>query len=535
MNNFSKDPNPLETGHDECSIHGICSISPTLAALKGAIFAYLQELAFYIARVHELGAHNNKIKNDFIDYFSVLIINSEYSEEVLHKVVVNIHNNLHEVKTLYKSLCVQNDVPIRFFKSQIKLGTDFKICDLIKQGQKYNENFRKNLSEEQKKCFEIILIILKSICLYIIELQSLNADFDKYYEELLGAISTKEFSENTVEQLKEHMYKYSKIDYELLNVVYETRKKIFGDFIESDLSLAPKEGKAILVAGANMRELEFLLEATKDRSVDVYTHGQMIAAHTFPKLKAYPNLIGHYGKGYEHYISDFTSFPGPIFLTKSFWFKVENLYSSRLFTSNKITPKNTTTITDNDFEPIIRSAHFMEGFTETHPEQIVKTGFTEQNYSEEINNVIERIKSGEIKNIFTIGVSNKMDSQAEYFKKFLDLLQDDCFAFSASYQSNFKNILCKNLDYTFPLLYKLLEAFTPLRKDYGFKLNVLATRCEPHSIPNIVNLKQFDIDNFYFDQCSPNLINPALLDSLLEWFGVKRFTNPENDFREMIR
>lgn len=534
MNNNPKNSKSFETEYDECNIHGICSISPVLSAIKATIFAYLREMAFYITKVRAFGAHSEKIKNDFIDFFSILITNSEYSEEVLYNAVSKMQADLHEVKTIYKYLCEQNDVPLIFFKPRTKLIPNFKIIDIIKQGQKYNEQFKKNLSEEQAKGFEIIMSILKSICLYIIEFENLDIDINKYYEELLSVLCTKGFNNFTTEKMQETIEKYAQIDHELMNLVFEMRKKEFGEFIETDVSISPKEGKAILVAGSNMKELELLLNATKDTGINIYTHGQMMTGHTFPKLKAFPHLAGHYGKGSEYHMSDFSSFPGPIFLTKLSVFRVETLYSSRIFTRSKTTQKNTTQINEYNFEPLIQAALRMEGFTETLPEKTMKIGFEEKNYYNQIREIINKVKNGEIKNIFTIGVSNKLEEQLEYFKKFFELLKKDCFVLSAYYNSDFENLVFANVDYTFPLLYKALNVFLPLKKDFDLKINVFNTRCEPHTVPNLVNLKRIGVDKVFFHQCSPNLINPALLDLLLEWFNIEKLTTPESDLQKML-
>lgn len=531
MNNDKK---YLESGYDECNIHGICSISPTLFAIKGAVFAYLKEMAFYIIELHKLGATNEQIKNDFIDFFSILISNSEYTEESLHKNITQLQKDLHDIKDVYKNLCEQKECQTNFVSTQIKLKPDFIIADIMQQGKKYYDQFTGKFSEEQRKGIESISVILQSICLYIIELQSLEENIDKYYEELLIAFASRELHKRTIEQIKEQINYYAKLDSELMELLFEARIKTFGELIETEISLTPKEGKAILVAGANLKELELLLEATKDIGINVYTHGQMIAGHTFEKLKAYPHLAGHYGKGAEYYISDFSSFPGPILLTRVFASRVENLFHSRLFTCNNVIPKNTTQIVDYNFEPIIQAAQRMEGFSNNVVEKKISVGLFEQEFNDKINSIKEKIEQGEIKHVITIGVSNQTSAQLDYFKKFFTLLKDDCYVLSANYSGDFKNLLHKNVDYNSPLLNKMLNILLPLKENYNVKFTNMITRCEPHTIPSIINLRQLGIDNIYFHQCSPLLINPSLLDLVLDWYNIKLLTTPENDLRKII-
>jgi len=520
--------------NDECNIHGICSISPTASAIKSAIFAHLQELAFYVLKVRDFGARNNQIKNSFIEIFSTLIPNYEYTQENLNHILPTLQGFIVDVKNMYKQLCEEKNIEANFFKNQMKLGEKYTISDVVKQGQKYNDKINSKLSEDQKKGLEIIIIILKSICLYIVELQSLDVDIDKYYEELLLAINPKNFNELSTEEIKELMKKYSLTDNELMSIVFEARKKEFGEFIETDILLSPKEGKAILVAGTDLHDLKLLLEATKDKGINIYTHGRMITGHTFEKLKTYPHLMGHYGKGIDDYISDFSSFPGAILLTKMSLFRVEKLCFCKLYTTDKITNLNATPIKDNDFEPIIHSALREDGFEETEPEIKEKFGINEQNYINEVAQLVERVSKNEIKNIFTIGVSNKIDSQIEYFKRFLKLLNKDCFAISFNYKDGLKNILYNNIDYAFPYLYKALDALLKVKQASGLKIYILNSRCEPHTIPNMIHLKTLGVDKIYFYPCQSSQMNPTLTDLLLKLFDMSEYTTPENDFKKSL-
>lgn len=524
----------LDIEYDECNIHGICSISPALSAIKSAIFAYLQEFAFYLTKIRTFGIRNDSIRQNFIDIFSILITNAEYSDPVVISVFKNIIDVLQDIKDRYKTICNENNINPEFFKSQIRLGKNFTIVDIIKQGQKYTEKFKKDFSEEQIRGYDIILVILKSICLYIIELQNLDVDYEEYYEKLLFALCARGYEHATHEKMMNLIKKYAEVDYELMRIVFQARKAKFGEFIEKEISLSAKTGSAILVAGANVTELQLLLEATKDKDINIYTHGQMIAGHTFSKFKEYPHFIGHWGKGMEYYMSDFAYFPGAIFLTNLFLFKVETLYSCRIYASSHFVPKNVTKIINYDFQPLIRSALSAEGFVEEQTERPLKVGIIEENFINKINEIIEKIRQKRVKNVFLIGVSNKVNAQIEYFKHFLDLLNEDCAAISFYYTNNQDNVFFSNIDYAFPFLYKALEILLEEKKTNDFKLNILYTRCEPHTIPSLIKLSNLNIDNIYFHQCSPLFVNPTLIDILLEWFNVKRYTNPQDDLKDML-
>ena len=46
--------------------------------------------------------------------------------------------------------------------------------------------------------------------------------------------------------------------------------------------------------------------------VKVYTHGEMLPAHMYPKLREHPNLAGHYGGAWQKQKTEFAAFTGPV-------------------------------------------------------------------------------------------------------------------------------------------------------------------------------------------------------------------------------
>lgn len=524
-----------ETENSESIQRGLYSISPFLSHMQSVVLVYIRELAFYLFELSLLGYNNEKIKNDFIESFGALITNFEYGQESFHKVISTLYIDLYQSKEFYKISCQKNDITPKYTKSKMKITQQFSVSDAIKQGKKIFTKAGASLSDEKRMRFDLLLAILKSFYIYMIELQELNHNVDVYYKELLEALGPVDIKTITKEQIDEMIEKYVKLDHELMKQVYEARKEAFGDFIETKVTFSNRPSKAILVAGANIKELELILKATEGKGIDVYTHGQMIAGHHFEKLKAYAHLVGHYGKGLDYTLYDFAYFPGAIFLTKLSLYKIENLCRGNIFTSDAIAPDGVIKIKDNNFEPVIQAALSEEGFTKTVENEDITMGFNEEKFINDINNIAQKIEKNEIKNLFTIGVENRTISQSQYFQEFLNLLKKDDFVLSASYTNNRENILHANVDYVFPLLYKALEIISAKKSLAELKPKINFTRCEPHTIPNLFYIKYLGVEQVYFWGCSPNLLNPSLVTFAQELLSIKKYTTPEADLKEMIR
>ena len=521
-------------GQDENIRQGGSSISPTLSSVHEFILIYLEELAFYLVELDVLGASNEKINADLIQAFSELVENVDYSEESLARVVSTLYQDLYQAKTLYADLCKENEVVPSFLKSAIKMSKKFNVNEAIVEGQKFFTKSAEKFDANQKEMLEIMLILLKSICIYMVELRGLDVNFEDAYKAFITMLSMMNFHSLSTKNLERIIEKYTKLDYILMLKIFDARKEAFGDFVESEVPTSTRLGKAILVSGSNLNELEMVLKATKDRGIDVYTHGQMVVAHTFPRLKAYPNLVGHYGRGIEYYLSDFSSFHGAIFLTKLSLHKIEHLYRSRVFTTDTIAPVGVNIIKDYDFEPLIESALSAKGFTKVTEQKSITLGIDEKVFLQKINEVADKIDKNEIKHVFLVGVPNKSESQKEYMEEFLDLLGDDCFALSFTHTNNKSNVLFANVDYSTPFVYLALDVFMTRHSFDKMKSIVLYTRCEPHTIPTVYNLKYMGVNEVYFQDCSPNVVNPGLTDSIRKMIKLQRYTNPKADFKAMV-
>jgi len=523
-----------EEENDQCLSKGICSISPSLSFLHEVIKSYLKELAFYLLKLRELGVNNEKIKENVIDIISGLIVNVDYDEEQFSKVHALLYSNLTQAKNLYFSLCNKNNLKAELLSSKLKNPESYSLSDAIQQGQALIKIKNNTYTIKQKKLFELNYIIIKSICTHLVELKELDVDNDEAYGALLSLLNIMNSFVVTEEKLKEEIKKIVELDHDSLRKLQDIREERYGEIVPTEVSLSTRPNKAILVTGTNLRELELVLEATKDRGIDVYTHGHMIMAHSFPKLRAYPNLVGHYGKGVDTYLIDFAAFPGVIFMTRHSFQRVEKLYRSSVFTTDLIAPKGVITIKNNNFEPLIQSALWAKGFTKTEDKGFVTIDLHEKKILQKITEVAEKIEKGEIKHFFVIGRTSNMRSQGEYFKKFLDLVGDDSFVLSFSYTKNSKNVLLVQSEYVFHLIYKILRILTRKITITDLDPVVLYTRCDALTLPNLLHTKFMGVNKIYACDCSPNVVNPSIVEAIREMYDIKKFTNPKNDLKEML-
>lgn len=534
MNNNERLTLKKDILYDECISKGICANAPSLTFLHETLIYYLQDLSYYLLKLKELGITNEKIKENVIEIISSIIIDVDYSQEYFLKILQQLYNNFLQAKELYSSVCQRNHLESFFIKSNLRDPKKLTIANAIRLGQSiFNQKYNKS-TDEQKNLFGIITSIIKSLCVHLVELQELNVDVEEGYVLFLTLLSEKNLFNTPEENLYETINKIAEFDHTLLMKLHETREKRYGEITPTEISTTTRPNKAILVSGTNLKELEMVLEATKDKNIDVYTAGHMLMAHSFPKFKEYHHLVGHWGKNTDTLLLDFAEFPGVIFITKHSLQKVENLYRSRIYTTDVIAPKGVMTIKNNDFEPLIKSALDSKGFTKSIEKPPLRVSLNEKVALEKIKVVAEKIEKDEIKHFFTIGVTNHTKMQKDYFEKFLTLLNKDCFVLSFSYTNNKDNVLFVESDYGFPLLYKTFNLLSEKKPLTEINPIILFTRCEVHTISNVVYIKSIGLNKIYFSECSPSLINPSIISSMQKMFNLKTYTNPESDLKNML-
>ncbi|MDD3435749.1 MAG: hypothetical protein PHC64_01205 [Candidatus Gastranaerophilales bacterium] len=515
---------------------GISSVNPNLTSVQEVILLYLKELSFYLLKLKNFGITNNKIKETVMYAIFNIITNAEYNQDQFHALISNLYEYINQSKILYEKYCLEHDILIEVPKTYFKYSKSFDLSDAIRKGEKYFLKRSQFFTPKQKDLYEIVLFLGKSMGVKILELQRLGADHDEGYYNILLLFNTivpRDFSEETVE----------KQIAQTIEVYYDTAKKVFykqielyGNITPTEVSFSTKPGKAILVSGSDFKKLELVLKATEGTPISVYTHGmEMLMAHAFPKIKAHPNLAGHFGSGLESSLIDFASFPGAILMTRGTLQKVEYLYRGRLYTLDPIAPPGCSKIEDFNFEPLIKSALEAKGFTHETIKPPMKVGFCEQEIIKKIDDIIDKIKAGEINYLYFVGLLNAPNPvYKSYFEEFFKLMPKDCYVFSLCCPINTEKIYHLDSFYDYSLIYKILKEIKTKISIRDLNLTIFLTRCDKHTISNLLYLKHIGIKNIYMCKCPTTLITPSIIKTLTNTFGIKEITAPQKDLNETL-
>lgn len=521
--------------YDEILSKGAYSINPALSSLQEVILIYLKELAYYILQLKGLGANNEIIKENIIESILGIVTNVDYNQQQFQRIVIMLSQDLSQAKVLYAGLCAKNKQKPQFLKTHFKHSKNFDIAEIIRKGEIYFIKKNASYTLDQKNLFDMMFSLAKSMCIRITQIRSYKKDYDAAYNSILTLLNTMNFDEVSDIDAKSIIETCSFEYHQLMKELSDAQEEAHGKRESVYISFAPRNGKAILVSGIDMIQLEDILKATKNRGIDVYTHGiTMLMAHTLENFRKYPNLVGHFGKGSETSLFDFAAFPGAILTTRYLFQKVDYLYRGRLFTTDSLAPKGVVKIKDGDYEPLIQAALASKGFTKKQQEVILRVGFRQKEMEKKVHEIIEKMKKNEIKHLYIIGLLKLENGYREYFTKFLKLMPKDCYALSLAYDESEENILHVDSFYDYLFIYKVLEQISEKTPLHNLRISMFITKCDQYTISNIINFINLGIKDIYLCKCIPTVINPALSTTMRKTFGINEFSTPEKDLERTL-
>ncbi|HHK42960.1 MAG TPA: hydroxylamine reductase, partial [Planctomycetaceae bacterium] len=177
-----------------------------------------------------------------------------------------------------------------------------------------------------------------------------------------------------------------------------------------------KAGPGILVTGHDLVDLDELLMQAERAGVNVYTHGEMLPAHSYPGLKSYPHLAGHYGTAWQNQHLEFTTFTGPIVATTNCVLIPWDTYKDRLFTTRITAVPGGKRITNGDFSEVIALAKECPPLPEEQKREST-IGFHHSVILGLADKVLEAVQSGELKHVYLVGGCDGAEMGRNYFTK----------------------------------------------------------------------------------------------------------------------
>ncbi|MBQ8296165.1 MAG: hydroxylamine reductase [Ruminococcus sp.] len=361
--------------------------------------------------------------------------------------------------------------------------------------------------------------------------------------------------ELTMEELLPVVMKVGEVNLRCMELLDRANTSAYGDPEPTKVSLTIEKGPFIIVSGHDLRDLHLLLEQTSGKGINIYTHGEMLPAHAYPKLKAYPHLKGHFGTAWHNQQKEFADLPASILFTTNCIMPPKPSYSDRVFTAETVTFPDTIHIgEDKDFTPVIEKALALGGFAEdvtftgANGGMQLTTGFGHNAILSAADKVVEAVKSGAIRHFFLVGGCDGAKSGRSYYAEFVKQTPPDTIVLTLGCGKFRFNDLASGEIGGFPRImdmgqcndaYGAIKVATALAEAFGCGVNELPLSYvlswyEQKAVCILLTLLHLGIKNIRLGPSLPAFISPDVLSFLAENYGISPITVPEEDMKALL-
>lgn len=229
-----------------------------------------------------------------------------------------------------------------------------------------------------------------------------------------------------MEKLLPIILEVGEVNLKCLALLEQANTETYGIPVPAEVLFTVEKGPFIVISGHDLYDLKQLLEQTKNKNINIYTHGEMLPAHAYPELKKYPHLKGNFGSAWQNQQKEFADIPAPILFTTNCLMPPKASYADRVFTTNVVSyPEITHIGEDKDFSPVIEKALELGGYPETkqftgmNGGKSVTTGFSHRTILSMADKIIEAVKNGDMKHFYLVGGCDGAKTSRNYYSEFV--------------------------------------------------------------------------------------------------------------------
>lgn len=532
-----------------CTVSGVCGKDPRTAALQDLLVYALNGLSMYAHRARKLGAKDREIDSFAMEALFSTVTNVNFDPERISRLITRAAELKEKARKLYEEACEKKGLmpehpagPSNWTPAKDQDG-------LVRQGEQVSIEKRKEfLGEDITGLQELLLYGLKGMCAYADHAMILGHESEKVYSFIHETLDFLARNPRDAEKLLDWNLRCGEVNLKVMELLDSANTGAYGHPVPTKVRTEPLKGKAILVSGHDLRDLEELLRQTQDTGINVYTHGEMLPAHGYPGLKKHNHLAGNYGGAWQDQQKEFAKFPGPVLMTTNCIQKPMDAYKGRIFTSGLVAWPGVTHITGRDFSPVIDSALKTEGFREDGPEKTITVGFAHNAVLGVADKVISAVKSGKIRHFFLIGGCDGAKSVRNYYTEFAKAVPKDCVILTlACGKYRFNKLDFGDIGGIPRLLdcgqcndaYSAIKIASALAQAFNCGINELPVSLilswyEQKAVCILLTLLHLGMKNIRIGPSLPTFVTPAALKILAGKFNIMPVTTAEKDLDDIL-
>ena len=522
-----------------CTKMGVCGKNPEIAAMQDLLIYVTKGVSCVTTKLRSEGKEISSDVNHLISQnLFTTITNANFDKES----IINRINKTLEVKaSLLKEV---SDVADLCEAATWSDDEDNFMAKAVKVGILSTTN------EDIRSLRELITYGLKGLAAYLKHANALLRDNNEIDAFLQSALAKTLDDTMSVDDLVALALETGKFGVDGMALLDTAHNEIFGSPEITKVDIGVRKNPGILISGHDLRDLQMLLEQTKDTGVDVYTHSEMLAGHYYPEFKKYPHFAGNYGNAWWKQKEEFEKFNGPILMTTNCIVPPSESYKDRLWTTGATGYPGCKHIDGKygevkDFSAIIEQAKKCAAPTEIETGSIVG-GFAHEQVFALADKIVDAVKSGAIRKFLVMGGCDGRMKSRTYYTDFANAIPKDVVILTAGcakYKFNKLNLgdiggIPRVLDagqcndsYSLALIALKLKEIFGLDDVNELPIVYNISWYEQKAVIVLLALLYLGVKNIHLGPTLPAFLSPNVTKVLVDNFGISGITTVDEDIK----
>ncbi|MDR1993054.1 MAG: hydroxylamine reductase [Nitrososphaerota archaeon] len=518
-----------------CTTTGVCGKTAEVANLQDLLVYKLRELSQLVLQAQKTGLENEKI--------------AVFTTEALFSTLTNVNFDPDAiVEYIKKTEHYLQNLALTIESKTSYLTLEPTTGALVEQGKKVGITSKSTTETDLHSLQWLLTFGLKGVAAYAHHAYRLGKKDPRVFafiHEGLAAPLNKSLGTNTFVEL---VFRCGEINLLAMELLDAGNTEKYGHPVPTKVALGHKKGKAILVSGHDLGDLEELLKQTQNKNITIYTHGEMLPAHGYPKLKVYSNFYGHYGTAWFNQQKEFAQFPGAILMTTNCIQRPTESYQNNIFTTGPVGYPGTHHVDGRDFSWVIKKATELEGFQEDVESKTVMTGFGREAVLSVADKVIAAVKRERIKRFILVGGCDGAKYERNYYAEFVKKAPKDTiiltlacgkFRFFDKDLGTIDDIprlldigQCNDAYSAVKIVLALADAFkVGVNK---LPLSIVLSWYEQKAVAILLSLLYLGIKDIRIGPSLPAFITPGILNVLVEKFNLMPIKTVDEDLKAIL-
>lgn len=527
-----------------CTKIGVCGKQPDVAALQDLLIYALKGLSLYAVEGRKVGVIDREVNVFTCESTFSTLTNVDFDPTRF----VALINRCVELREQLKGKVGAAGGKADFPQGAATFQPATSIEDLVKQGEGVGLKSDPSINPDILALQHTLIFGIKGVAAYADHAQILGQEDDKVYAFIHEGLAATQNKNLSLDDWVGLVLKCGEINLRAMELLDAANTGTYGHPVPTKVPLGAKAGKAILVSGHDLKDMEEILKQTEGKGINVYTHGEMLPTHAYPALKKYSHFYGHYGTAWQNQGKEFPEFPGAILMTTNCIQKPKASYKDNIFTTGLVGWPGVIHIADKDFSPVIEKALAMPGFPENTNGREVLCGFGRNAVMSVADKLIEAVKGGAIKHLFLVAGCDGAKPGRNYYTEFVEKAPKDTVILTLAcgkfrfFDKDLGDIggiprlldvgQCNDAYSAIQIALALSKAFNVDVND--LPLSMIISWYEQKAVAILLTLFYLGIKDIRLGPSLPAFITPNVLDVLVKNFNIMPISTPEEDLKAIL-